>query len=94
MAQAATAIAQREEEAPVVTVAVAHKALDEARVRERAATLTWEKEKTNAHHLEQQLATAHGIVIPQDDDDDRSVDAGSNPDTVLVAHLHAQAINI
>jgi hypothetical protein len=55
----------------------------------RAAALAWEKEKTIARHLEQQLAAAQGIMIPQDDDDDRSVDAGSNPDATLTAHLHA-----
>jgi hypothetical protein len=48
-----------------------------------------EKEKTIAHHLEQQLATAQGIAIPQDEDDDRSIDASSNPDTALTVHLHA-----
>jgi hypothetical protein len=30
-------------------------------------------------------------MIPQDDDDNRSADAGSNPDT---AHLHAQAAGL
>jgi adenosylmethionine-8-amino-7-oxononanoate aminotransferase len=49
---------------------------------------------TNTHHLEQYLIVAHGIVIPQDDDDNRYVDAGSNPTTTLVGHLHAQATNI
>jgi hypothetical protein len=48
-----------------------------------------EMEKTIAHHLEQQLATAQGIVIPQDKDDDHSIDASSNPDTALTMHLHA-----
>jgi hypothetical protein len=63
--------------------------LDEARARERAAALAWEKEKTIARHLEQQLAAAQGITIPQDDNDDRSVDVSSNPDAALTAHLHA-----
>jgi hypothetical protein len=62
--------------------------------RKRAAALTWEKEKTIARHLEQQLAAAQGITIPQDDDDDRSVDAGSNPDAALTAHLHVQAAGL
>jgi hypothetical protein len=70
-------------------VAAARKTLDEARARERAAALTWEKEKTISRHLEQQLAAAQEITIPQDDDDDRSVDVGSNPDAALTAHLHA-----
>jgi hypothetical protein len=72
-------------------VAAARKTLDEARAREHAAALAWEKEKTIAHHLEQQLVAAQGITIPQDDDDDRSIDAGSNPDAALTVHLHAQA---
>jgi hypothetical protein len=72
-------------------VLAAHKTLDEARARQRAAALAWEKEKAIARHLEQQLVVAHGIVIPQDDDEDRSVDAGSNLDTALITHLHAQA---
>jgi hypothetical protein len=75
-------------------VADAHKTLDEARTCERAAALDWEKEKTIARHLEQQLAAAQGITIPQDDDDDRSIDAGSNPDAALTAHLHTQAVNL
>jgi hypothetical protein len=70
-------------------VAAARKTLDEARARERAAALAWEKEKTIAHHLEQQLAAAQGITIHQDNDDDRSVDAGSNFNAALTAHLHA-----
>jgi hypothetical protein len=52
------------------------------------------KEKTIARHLKQQLTVAQGITIPQDDDDDRSVDAGSNPDDALTAHLHAQAAGL
>jgi hypothetical protein len=75
-------------------VAATRKTLDEARARERAATLSWEKEKTIACHLEQQLTAAQGITIAQDDDDDRSVDTGSNPDAALTAHLHAQATGL
>jgi hypothetical protein len=52
------------------------------------------RERCAARHLEQQLAAAQGITIPQDDDDDRSVDAGSNPDAALTAHLHAQAAGL
>jgi hypothetical protein len=89
VAQAAAATAHREQEALVAAMAAARKTLDEARARERATALAWEKEKTIARHLEQQLAAAQGITIPQDDDDDRSVDAGSNPDAALTAHLHA-----
>jgi hypothetical protein len=70
-------------------MAIARKTLNEAHVCERAIALAWEKEKTNACHLEQQLAIAHGIVIPQDDDDDCSIDADSNPDAILVTHLNA-----
>jgi hypothetical protein len=92
--QAAAATAHREQEALVAAVAAARKTLDEARARERAATLAWEKEKTIDHHLEQQLTAAQVITIPQDDDDDRSVDAGSNPDAALTAHLHAQAAGL
>jgi hypothetical protein len=75
-------------------VAATQKTLDEARVRECAAALTWEKEKTITRHLEQQLTAAQGITIPQDDDDDCSVDVGSNPDAALTAHLHAQAVGL
>jgi hypothetical protein len=45
-------------------VAAARKILDEAWARERAAALTWEKEKTIVYHLKQQLAAAQGIMIP------------------------------
>jgi phage terminase large subunit-like protein len=89
VAQATAATTHREQEALITVVAAARKTLDEARARERVATLAWEKEKTIARHLEQQLAAAQGIMIPQDDDDDRSVDAGSNPDAALTVHLHA-----
>jgi hypothetical protein len=75
-------------------VAASRKTLDEARARKRAAALTWEKKKTIAHHLEQQLAAAQGITIPQDNDDDCSVDVGSNPDAALTTHLHAQAAGL
>jgi hypothetical protein len=33
-------------------------------------------------------------LIPQVDDDDRSVDVRSNPDTALTTHLHAQAVGL
>jgi hypothetical protein len=75
-------------------MAATRKTLDEARVREHAAALAWEKEKTIAYHLEQQLAAAEGITMPQDDEDDRSIDAVSNPDAALTAHLHAQATGL
>jgi hypothetical protein len=87
-AQAVVATTHREQEALVTAVAASLKTLDEARARERAAALAWEKEKTIARHLEQQLAAAQGITIHQDDDDDRSVDVGSNPDAALTSHLH------
>jgi hypothetical protein len=93
-AQAAAATTHRKQEALIATVAAARKTLDKARVRERAAALAWEKEKTIARHLEQQLTAAQGITIPEDDDDDRSVDAGSNPDAALTVHLHAQAAGL
>jgi hypothetical protein len=80
--------------ATAVVVATACKTLDEARARsararERATALAWEKEKTIPHHLKQQLAAAQEITIPQGDNDDRSIDAGSNPDVALAVHLHA-----
>jgi hypothetical protein len=59
---------------------------------EHASALAWEKEKIIARHLEQQLAAAQGITTP--DDDDRSVDTGSNPDAALTAHLHTQAAGL
>jgi hypothetical protein len=92
--QATAATVHREQEALVTAVATAHKTLYKARARERAATLTWEKEKTITRQLEQQLATAQGITISQDDDDDRSIDAGSNPDAALTMHLHAQEADL
>jgi hypothetical protein len=88
-ATAATAHREREQEALVAAVAAARKTLDEARAHECAAALTWEKEKTITRHLKQQLAAVQGITIPHDNDDDRSVDVGSNPDAALIAHLHA-----
>jgi hypothetical protein len=94
VAQAAAATAHREQEALVAAVAAARKTLDEAQARECAVALAWEKEKTIARHLEQQLTAVQGITIPQDDDDDRSIDAGSNPDAALTAHLHAQAAGL
>jgi hypothetical protein len=75
-------------------VAAVRKTLEEARAHERVTTLAWEKERTIAHNLEQQLAAAQGIAIPQDDDDNRSVDIGSNPDAALTTHLHAQAVSL
>jgi hypothetical protein len=75
-------------------MAAARKTLGEACARERDAALAWEKEKTIAHHLEQQLTTTQGIAIPQGDDDDRSIDVGSNPDTTLITHLHTQVAGI
>jgi hypothetical protein len=93
-AQAAITTTHREQEALVATVAAACKTLNEARARERAAALAWEKEKTITYHLEQQLVAAQGIATPQDDDDDRSVDADSNPDAALTVHLHAQAADL
>jgi hypothetical protein len=79
----------REQEALIAAVAAARKTLNEVRAREHVTALIWEKEKTTARHLEQQLTAGQGIEIPQDDDDDRSVDASSNPDAALIAHLHA-----
>jgi hypothetical protein len=67
----------------------ARKTLEEAWAREHAATLAWEKEKSIAHHLEQQLTAAQGIAIPQDDNDDSSIDADSNPYAALTAHMLA-----
>jgi hypothetical protein len=62
--QAAAATAHQEQEAFIVAVAAARKTLDEARAREHAVALAWEKEKTIACHLEHQLTTAQGIAIP------------------------------
>jgi hypothetical protein len=50
--------------------------------------VNWEKEKTTTRHLEQQLIAAQGIAIPQDDNSDRSINVGSNPDATLAVHLH------
>jgi hypothetical protein len=91
---AAMTTTQGEQEALIAVVAVVRKALDEAHVHERAATIAWEKEKIIAHHLEQQLAAAQGIVVPQHDDDDHSINVGSNSDTTLAMHLHTQATGI
>jgi hypothetical protein len=93
-AQATAATVHREQEALVAAVAAARKTLDEAWAHECAAALAWEKEKIIARHLEQQLVAAQGITIPQDDDDDRSIDAGSNNDAALTTHLHAQAASL
>jgi hypothetical protein len=67
--QQATVAAKRKEgdvaaAAQSTTVAAERKTMNKAWVRERATALTWEKEKTIARHLEQQLATAQGITIP------------------------------
>jgi hypothetical protein len=40
------------------------------------------------------LAATHRIALPQDDDDDRSIDTSSNPDATLTAHLYAQAVGL
>jgi hypothetical protein len=79
------------DEQQVVVVATATTQLEQETIV--AATLTWEK-KTIACHLEQQFAVAQGIAVPQDDDNDHSIDTGSNPDATLAAHLHAQAAGI
>jgi hypothetical protein len=44
--------------------------------------------------LKQQLTAAQGIVTPQDNDDDCSIDAMSNPDVALFAHLHVQTASL
>jgi hypothetical protein len=75
-------------------VAAARKTLDGARVHERATALAWEKEKTITRHLEQQLVAAQGITISQDDDDDCSINADSNPNVALTVHLHTQATSL
>jgi hypothetical protein len=75
-------------------MAIARKTLDEAQARKHTVALSWEKEKIIACHLEQQLTAIQGIVIPQDNNDDRSVDTGSNPNTALIVHLHAQAVSL
>jgi hypothetical protein len=68
-------------------MAAARKTLDKARAHERVAALAWEKEKSITLHLEQQLAVAQGITIPEDDNDGRS-------DATLITHLHAQAASL
>jgi hypothetical protein len=90
-AQAAAAATHREQEALVVATC---KTLDKARAHERAAALTWEKEKTITPHLEQQLTAAQGIMIPQDDGDDHSINVSSNPNATLTTLLHAQAVGL
>jgi hypothetical protein len=75
-------------------MAAACKTLDETRTCKHVPALTWEKEKTIARHLEQQLAAAQGITIPQDDDEDHSINAGSNPNAALTPHLHAHATGL
>jgi hypothetical protein len=92
--QAITATMHREQEALIAAIATARKTLEEACACERATALAWEKENTFVCHLEQQLAAAKGIALPQDDDSDRSINAGSNPDLTLTAHLHAQAAGL
>jgi hypothetical protein len=93
-AQATAATAHWGQEALIAVVPATHKILDEAQTRKRAAALTWENEKTITHHLEEQLAIAHGIMILQDDDDDLSINADNNCDAALTAHLHAQAVGL
>jgi phage/plasmid-associated DNA primase len=65
-AQATVTTVHREQEALVAVVAAARKTLDQAWAREHADGLAWEKEKTIARHLEQQLAAAQEVVLPQD----------------------------
>jgi hypothetical protein len=33
-------------------------------------------------------------MLPQDDDDNRSIDTGSNPHAALTVHLHGQAVGL
>jgi hypothetical protein len=94
VAHAITATKHREQEPLVAAMAATCKTLDEARACEHAIALAWEKEKTITRHLEQQLTTTEGIMIPQDDDGNHSVDAGSNPDAILTAHQHAQVVGL
>jgi hypothetical protein len=93
-AQVTAATTHQEQEALITTAATARKTLDEARACERATTLAWENEKTMTRHLEQQLAAAQGITIPQDNNDDRSIDGGSNLDAALTAHLHGPTADL
>jgi hypothetical protein len=64
-AHAAATTMHREQEALIVVVATARKTLDDALACERAAALAWEKEKTIARHLEQQLTTNKGSRFPR-----------------------------
>jgi uncharacterized protein YqgV (UPF0045/DUF77 family) len=57
-AQAAATTVHRDQEALIAAVAVARKTLYEARARDHAAVLTWDKEKTITRHMEQQFAAA------------------------------------
>jgi hypothetical protein len=93
-AQATTSTVHREQEALIAAMAAARKTLNEVQAHEHTTILVWEKEKTIVPHLEQQLTAAPGIVIPQYDDDDRSIDASSNPDATLITHLHARAVGL
>jgi hypothetical protein len=52
MAQATAATEQRMQEALLAVMATVHKGLDKSRVCEHAATLAWEKEKSNACQVE------------------------------------------
>jgi hypothetical protein len=79
---AATATVQREQEALVAVMATARKTLDEVRVHECTTALAWEKEKTITRHLEQHLTASQGIMVPQEEDVDRSIDTDSNPDAI------------
>jgi hypothetical protein len=94
MAHAIVAAVQGGQEAILIAMATTRKTLDKAHAAKCAFTLAWEKENTNTCHLEQQLAATQGIVIPQDNDDDRSIDTSSNPNAALVTLLQAQAIDI
>jgi hypothetical protein len=52
------------------------------------------RRRPSPHRLEQQLTAAQGIAIPQDNDDDRSINAGSNPDAALTMYLHVQVADL
>jgi hypothetical protein len=60
VAHVVVAIAHQEQEAFIVAVAVTRKTLDEARVREHATALAWEKEKTFARHLDSSSSLPKG----------------------------------
>jgi hypothetical protein len=52
MAQAVMTTVSREKKTLLTVVDAVRKTVDEARAREHATALDWEKEKTNARHLE------------------------------------------